>query len=118
MTKITKHAWRASVPVFRCLHKSAIAEAISPAAQLVERTFTFPGDACLPKATFDAWKKLADTFSVCGQLSRRQQLLLNPVTHAFKSDKRPSVHQVASDVMLTFPCATSGDCMWALHLPC
>ena len=64
--------------------------------QLVERTFTFPDDLALPTATFDAWRKLADALSACGQLSRRQQLLLNPITHAFKSDKRHTVHQVAS----------------------
>ena len=60
----------------------------------MERTFTFLGNAGLPKATFSAWQKLAGVLSACGQLHRRHQLLLNPVTHALKTDKRPAVHQV------------------------
>lgn len=86
---------RLATLVLTCISHYAEITPATDALQLLERTFTFPGHAGLPKATFDAWQKLADALSGCAQLGRRHQLLLNPITHALKSDKRPAVHQVA-----------------------
>lgn len=77
---------------------------MSASVQLVERTFTFLGDSGLPKATFNAWQKLADVLSACGQMHRRYQLLLNPVTHALKTDKRHEVHEVSFLKLLCLLC--------------
>ena len=63
------------------------------ALQLVEKTFTYLGSNRLPVTTFASWQHLCDAFSSCGQLGKRHVLLLNPVTHCFRTDKRPAVHQ-------------------------
>jgi len=69
--------------------------------QLVEKLFTHTSSIRLPVATFAAWQKLCDAFATCGQLSKRQPLLLNPITFALKSDRRPAVHQVCCPVTRT-----------------
>lgn len=69
--------------------------------QLVEKPFTHTSSTRLPVATFAAWQKLCDAFATCGQLSKRQPLLLNPITFALKSDRRPAVHQVSCPVTHT-----------------
>ncbi|KAL0020037.1 hypothetical protein WJX77_006418 [Trebouxia sp. C0004] len=66
-----------------------------PMLKLLEKLFTHTSSTRLPVATFAAWQKLCDAFATCGQLSKRQPLLLNPITFALKSDRRPAVHQAA-----------------------
>ncbi|KAL0042896.1 hypothetical protein WJX79_003013 [Trebouxia sp. C0005] len=66
-----------------------------PMLKLMEKLFTHTSSTRLPVATFAAWQKLCDAFATCGQLSKRQPLLLNPITFALKSDRRPAVHQAA-----------------------
>jgi len=67
----------------------------------MEKLFTHTSSTRLPAATFGAWQKLCDAFATCGQLSKRQPLLLNPITFALKSDRRPAVHQVCCPVTHT-----------------
>lgn len=81
------------------LAQSQLMNATSKAAmcvclQLLERTFTCSGSTALPEATFAAWSQLSEVLHACGQVGRRSQLLLNPITFAINSDKRCSVHQV------------------------
>ena len=66
--------------------------------QLLEKTFTYDGQSALPEATFAAWQKLTEVVHACGQLQRRSQLLLNPITFALNSDKRPEVHLVSPHI--------------------
>ncbi len=96
---LTTQCWSCYACCCACQHLATVPEVCGCAVQLVEKAFTFPGSTELPIATFEAWQKLCDAFSACGQLSRRHQLLLNPVTYAIKNDKRPAVHQVCGSVV-------------------
>ncbi|DBB11399.1 TPA: hypothetical protein ACH3X3_006816 [Trebouxia sp. C0006] len=89
------HAWGCYVELLGCEFLRRDPPVGPPMLKLVEKLFTHTSSTRLPVATFAAWQKLCDAFATCGQLSKRQPLLLNPITFGLKSDRRPAVHQAA-----------------------